>query len=368
MLSRRIGPTGCFLGLGGMRGGCEDGGVSRAHRRGARVAPVAVLTVSIARAVTVEVDCSRLAQNEQEELRARARLTSAARLGPATPGEIVFRCDSTGAWWDSSVHDMSRVVVHEREDLVEAALEALERSFAQSSPPVEHDTEGDLAPRGEPELPPPEQFASDREGYAPSPGGLGVSLSSEPRPGSVAVGPGFELGVGSGDWVGAVSESVRWGSRESTLLWDARLGLGWGAPFVPNRSVGLLAAVGLQGLSVVGRDPGPRGDANGLAPIAALGLRGALHWSRAAFWAGLDGGYRLQPLEVAAPFDLSLPRTFLTLTIGVLMLADAGEPTSTHMESSRPRSDIAIMWRSGDRTHVSALPAFAEPVCTRNRR
>ncbi len=298
------------------------------------MALLVLLQAAIAQAVTVEIDCSRLAENEQEELRARARLTLAARLSPTAPGVVRLRCDSHQAWWDSSVAGMSRAVVHEREDLVEGALEALERTFRARSAEVEPDSRWEPADADEPARPPSEPTPRERDRSPPPPGGLGISLSAETRPGSVAVGPGFELGVGSGDWVGAVSESVRWESRESTLLWDARLGLGWGAPFAPRRNVGLLAAIGLQGLSVVGRDPGPSGDANGLAPIAALGVRGSLRWSRAAFWVGVDGGYRLRSLEVGAPFDLSLPRGFLTVTVGVLLLADAGDPQPERIEST----------------------------------
>ena len=300
------------------------------------MALVAVLLASVARAVTVEVGCDRLSEEEQEELRARARLTLGTRLSPSASGVIQFRCDVRQAWWHSSVAGLPSMRVDARPDLVEAALEALEQRI-QTTPneTVEDPSSDEPTPAAEPNLRLRESIPEDRARPSPQPGGLGVSVTAETRSGTLAVGPGFELGVGSGDWVGAVSESVRWESRESTLLWDARLGLGWGAPFAPERRLGLVASVGLQGLSVVGRDPGAKGDANGLAPIAGLGLRGSLRWGRTAAWVGLDGGYRLQPLEVGAPFQLSLPRAFVTLTVGVLMLADGTEREAAPVETSR---------------------------------
>ena len=339
--------------------------MSRAHRRGARLALAALLAATAAGAQQIDIDCDRLSQTEAEELRARARLTLGTRLAPDVPGVIEFRCRQSRAWWAWSGDEPGAVSVDDRLGLVEGALDALERSVLRRSneqvPPRALPSEEDVDLQLHEAAPMPAQ----REPPRPEPGGLGASVSAEPRSGTVALGPGFELGVGSGDWVGVVSESVRWESQDSTLLWDARLGVGWGAPFVPHRRLGLIAGVGLQGLSVVGRDPGPRGDANGLAPLAALGLRGSLRWSRTVLWMGLDGGYRLQPLEVGAPFDLSLPRTFLTLTVGVLMLADSGDGRPAPRETSRTRSDIAIIRCAVDRTRVSGSAAFSEPVCTR---
>jgi hypothetical protein len=114
-------------------------------------------------------------------------------------------------------------------------------------------------------------------------GGVGLGLDLEPRESSVALGPRLDLGAGFDDLAVIATQVLRVGAADSTVLFDTRLGCGWGAPFSARRSVGLVVAGGVQGLSGVGREittPGRRTDSTVILggvvalPSVAVLLRG----------------------------------------------------------------------------------------------
>jgi hypothetical protein len=262
------------------------------------------------------VDCERLGPVETEELRARARLTLDASGPERAPELVEVRCDAGRAWIRWVGPPVEELGIDERAGLVEGTLDTLyqrERRahrterLEQNPEPAERVAE---PPRARPIRRPTRT------------GGVGLGASVDPMP--VAVGPELDLGIGARGLSGVASEALRAGAESKTLIFDFRVGLGWGAPYASGYRWGVVLLGGAEGLAYVGHRTKTNAKSTATCPTLGLGLRAATELGRWSIWAGLDGAWRVRPLELGAPYDLSLPRLHVLLSLGVLWLADSG--------------------------------------------
>lgn len=146
--------------------------------------------------------------------------------------------------------------------------------------------------------------------------GLGIGIEPWPAPASTGVGPRLELGWGSGSWVATSVESLRFGETPShrLILFDALVGVAWGAPFGPE-PLGTSLMVGGEWLSAIGSST-PTGERTRSSSVLNLGVCGARSWTSIALKLGVDARLRLRDIELAEPLDARLARWSLIASIG----------------------------------------------------
>ena len=293
---------------------------------GTLIAGALVFLARAAEGAELRVDCARLGPTETEELSARARLTLDASLPGRAPELVEVRCDPGRAWIRWVGPPVEELGIDERAGLVEGALDALDQR-AHRAPETERLAEAGAEPSvAEPASSVSRTRPPRRRAWA---GGVGLGVSVDPRP--AALGPELDLGIGARGLSGVASQALRAGVESKTLIFDVRVGLAWGAPYAPGHWWGVVLLGGTEGLAYVGhrRDTNAKSTATSLT--FGLGLRAATELGRWSIWAGLDGAWRVRPLELGAPYDLSLPRLHALLTLGALWLAD---PPSQHQDTT----------------------------------
>jgi hypothetical protein len=241
---------------------------------------------------------------------------------------------------------MERLAVDVGAGLIEGALDAIEERLATTeSSEVARSASSDGAPsQSAPQAAPPVEVFGRRDTIVEPTepprkrqrsGGLGMGgyLESLPSPAGFGLGPRLDVGVGVGPLVGLVSESMRFGvgGPFSMLMFDVGLGAGWGAPYTPDQTVGVLVMGGMEWVSAYQSGGGPTGSQTASSGFVSVGLRTATQVQAAAVWFGLDGRYRFEPPLLGAPFDVALPRIGFALSAGVMLLADGerGKPAGS---------------------------------------
>ena len=157
----------------------------------------------------------------------------------------------------------------------------------------------------------------------------------EPLPTNViTLGPRLEVGVGLGPVLLLVSEGVRFGGsdRYNFLLMDLSTGIGYGAPFDPARTLGVLGAAGLEWAS------GYPSGSSGSSQISAsgtftLGVRAAQRIASASFWIGIDGRLRASTTSLGSD-TLELPQIATLFSLGGALLVD-GSPDRSQRFAER---------------------------------
>jgi hypothetical protein len=288
---------------------------------GALIAAALVFLARTAEGAKLRVDCARLGPAETEELSARARLTLDANLPEQAPELVEVLCDPERAWIRWVGPPVEELGIDERAGLVEGALDALDRRAHRVPQTQRPEQKGPEPSVVEPPSGAPRSRPRPRRGWA---GGVGAAVSVDPMP--VALGPELTLGIGASGLSGVASQALRAGLESNTLIFEVRVGLAWGAPYAPGRWWGVLLLGGTEGLAYVGHRRDTNAKSSATTPTLGLGLRAATGLGRCSIWVGLDGAWRVRPLELGAPYDLSLPRLHALLTLGVLWLA---EPSST---------------------------------------
>jgi len=329
-----------FFGLSGQ----HDRVRARHARRGtaALLALGAILRAqpAAAQSTSIELACTRLTPAQSDELVARARLLLGASTR-ATPRALVVECDGTSAVLRWRNDEDEKIPIDEEAGLLEGALDAIERRLAEEELP--HTLDSALLDQTRPprrpepsrlEVPtfdpprrrrrlPPAVEVRRRPGV----GGLGLALvlASAPDPLELTYGPRLDIAAGSGSWALVLSEGFQLGAGPSfnTLIFDLRAGVAYGAPFVSAMHFGAALLGGYEWLSAYGESDGPNSLQTASSPTLTFGLRGAQQAGKTALWCGIEGIYRFEPEAIGAPFDVSLARTSLAFSAGVLLLVDA---------------------------------------------
>lgn len=290
-------------------------------RRLCRLALACLLSAGVARAGTpeLELECARLSDAERDELSARGRLTLAS-AGLAAPKRVVLHCDERSAWLEWRAPDSERVEVDQRQGLVEGVLSAIDARLARRPRAADRRVAERAAPAPV-SVPAP---AAERRAN----GGLGLGVSwqpwSDPRLGGV--GPRLDLAVRAGPLLLVATEVARFGLSRSSdgasvVQFASDVGALWGAPFDAASGIGLRAALGEEWLLAATRT-----DQTAASPSAALEVLGAVRAGAFAPWFGVEGRARLHALSFAAPVEASVPALTLSVSLGVLWLADAERP------------------------------------------
>jgi hypothetical protein len=284
--------------------------------------------VSVVQAAEVQIACDRLDEAQAEELRARARLTLHGVGTAVAPSLVRVECDATHAQLVWHGHSRATVAIDETHGLVEGALDAIlwRLQLEQSSevqPVPQGSMQASAADRQEAryERDSPREFEPAKPQASLQTGGIGLALSLERTPGSLALGPELDLGVGHEATAGGVSQALRLDPQDSTLITDSRLVLAYGAPFAPEHRLGIVAGVGIQGLSLLRREREADDAATAFTTVLALGIRGSVQTGQIALWAGVDACRRNAVLRLDTPEPIELPQWSVTAAFGAFWQA-----------------------------------------------
>lgn len=275
----------------------------------------------------ISVQCPALGPDQSDELAARARLLISSSPSSARPNEVALRCSADRA--ELYLDGTSAGPIDRRHGLVEGALDTLESALEPSARPSGPGAEP-AAPRT-PELPRSRRDPPGAADVQPGPakehrrkrlaaGGIGPGVAFEPLPAPLDadIGPRLDLAIGVGQLALFASESLRFalGSGTDAEVFDAQVGIAWGAPFEPSASLGVLGLVGLQWLALADGRQTLR------TPTVAAGLRTALGAGPAAVWVGLDGVIRTRPQRSESPTPIAMDSASLVVSVGGFLLAD----------------------------------------------
>jgi hypothetical protein len=275
-------------------------------------------------AVVLTVNCRRFSVGEADELSARARLALGATSQPG-PAEIEFGCDLDRAWIRWVGPPLEELPIDERWGVLEGALEALEQRVRQLSatdprpaltrpePKAPTGSEGVALPRVERRSRPPMA--------APwSAGGVGLGIALDPVP--WAIGPELAVGIGGLGWAGTLEQGVRALLHHPAIVYALSIGLGYGAPWARGHAWGAAAFAGVESLAYTGKESSENLRRTAVSATFGGAIRSALAVGRWRLWTGLMAGWRARPLELAKPYDISLPRMRAVLVVGGLWPAE----------------------------------------------
>jgi hypothetical protein len=230
--------------------------------------------------------------------------------------------------WFGVTHE--RLEIDETAGIVEGTLDALETALEKQASGDDHLP---ARPNTQPKQaidPPALDEPSFDESPRPRarqasevPGGVGVGVSAELFPIALfALGPRLDVGLGSGGFVLFISEGLRdvLGAEHDALLFDVQLGLGYGAPFVPQSRIGFMASGGFEWFSAVPSGGRRNSRQTDMSVILTGGVRSRWRLQAVALWVGLDVKGRLAPQRLLSPIDLMLPHASALLSVGGILL------------------------------------------------
>lgn len=304
-----------------------------------------VLSARPAIAQEVTRECSRLSDARWQELEARLRVV----LGVHGRAELAvqLRCDPTAAEVVIFDHgDATRLPLAPHDDLVEAALAAVEAELARRStakaassasaaPPAPSEPAGagsppSPAPPTRVASPParvePKTIQSERDAPVLS-GGIGLGIGGESWGSDMpAFGPRLHLALGHADWCVVAVESLGFGPLEhhAALTFSTEIGASFGAPYAPLRSFGAQLLLGHEWLSASENAATPS-QTSGVWSVA-FGVRGAVPVAPVSFFIGPDFRLRLGENALGPPLSVGLPAYSVLVQAGAFWIQEAMRP------------------------------------------